>query len=104
MGKTIYDKRREMNQWEIMGVEKFLVDNMNPDSYSYSDGAIHSDYKNGHLRIAVFLIENKSDLYFKTFEDEKPNKTYRFIYADDSFQELDDDFNHIRYVEYLNWC
>lgn len=98
MKTTIYNQRVEMNNWEIIAIQKYLTGVFNlSDDFVYSDKAIHLDIKENYF--SFYKVSNGDDLYITQFIDDGENKTFRLDLLNDHFYQLDNEFNLIDEVE-----
>ena len=91
--ETIYKKRIELNNWEILGIERYFSENFNLNEFIYSDKTIHVDIN--EQRFGIYKISNGEDIYITEFLDEEQNKNFRLNLANCDFSQLDEEFNHI---------
>lgn len=98
--ESIYSKRVELNNWEIIGIENFLNENFDYSDFIYSDKSIHFDINEN--RFSVFKISSGDDLYFTLFNDGSENRNFRLTLSDNTFQELTNDFDFVAEFTNLN--
>jgi len=89
---TIYNTRIELNNWEIIGVEKYLNDTFGIDGFIHSDKTIHFD------EFGIYKISHGEDLYITQFNDDKENVTYRLCLGTDTFHHITETFDFIAEV------
>lgn len=94
---TIYSQRVSLNNWEVLGIEKYLTEQFELSDFIYSDDTIHVDIE--EKRFGVYKISNGEDLYITLFLDDEANRTFRLNLATDDFCQLDEEFNFIAEVK-----
>ena len=97
MKQTILNRRIDLNSHEILGIETLLSQLFDIKETIYTDRIINVDYEDKYF--AVYKISHGEDLYFTQIVDEGENLTYRLNSIDDTFYQLDDEFNVIAEIE-----
>lgn len=98
MKTSIYSNRIELNNWEILGIQAYLMNNFDcHDAFVYSDKTIHFDSEN--TRFGIYKISNGEDLYLTAFNDDRQNMTYRLNLGHGNFSQITENFDFVADVE-----
>lgn len=95
--QTILNRRIDLNSHEILGIETFLYNLFDIQETIYADRCLHIEQD--ERSYAVYKISHGEDLYFTQIVDEGENLTYRLNNINDTFYQMDDEFNVIAEVE-----
>jgi len=87
--KTIYSQRIDLNNWEILGIEKYFNDTFSLEDFIYSDKTLHYD------DFAIYKISHGEDVYITHVIDGGENINYRLCLGTDTFHEITEDFDFI---------
>ena len=93
MKTTIYSQRIDLNNWEILGIEKYFENNFGLNDFIYSDKTINIHIDDNVF--GIYKISHGDDLYLTLFNDDSENITYRLNLVNDNFYQLSENFEFV---------